>query len=79
MKKVTLSLVALLLCLCIQAQHRSEQEAIQIAQEFFAKKQMKKEFGSCHAFVDGVDNIMVNRKYDVYSVDGNLLKKFHNS
>lgn len=42
MKKVTLSLVALLLCLCIQAQHRSEQEAIQIAQEFFAKKQMKK-------------------------------------
>lgn len=42
MKRVTLSLVALLLCLCIQAQHRSEQEAIQIAQEFFAKKQMKK-------------------------------------
>lgn len=42
MKRFTLSLVALLLCLCIQAQHRSEQEAIQIAQEFFAKKQMKK-------------------------------------
>lgn len=42
MKRFTLSLVALLLCLCIQAQHRSEQEAIQIAQEFFAKKQMNK-------------------------------------
>lgn len=42
MKRITLSLIALLLCLCIQAQHRSEQEAIQIAQEFFAKKQMNK-------------------------------------
>lgn len=42
MKRITLSLIAFLLCLCIQAQHRSEQEAIQIAQEFFAKKQMNK-------------------------------------
>ena len=42
MKRITLSLVALLLCLCIHAQHRSEQEAIQIAHEFFAKKQMNK-------------------------------------
>lgn len=42
MKRTALFLIAFLLCLCIQAQHRSEQEAIQIAQEFFAKQQMNK-------------------------------------
>lgn len=39
MKRITLSLVALLLCcISVLAQHRSESEAIQIAQEFFGKK-----------------------------------------
>ena len=39
MKRITLSLIALLAC-CISmiAQQRSESEAIQIAQEFFGKK-----------------------------------------
>lgn len=40
MKRITLSLITLLLC-CISmtAQQRSESKAIQIAQEFFGKKE----------------------------------------